>query len=134
MFREVVEKYYAREMNNSCSEAVIKAANEYYGLNISEEMIKAASAFSGGCCGNMCGALASGSAVIGILYSNGHAHDSAEMKEKVNELTREFAARLGTINCTALKMKYKTPEKRCSDIVLAAADIIEELLSEKKND
>lgn len=134
MFRDVVMKYYAKEMNNSCAEAMMKAANEYYKLNINEDMIKASSGFSGGYCGNCCGALASGCAVIGMMYSNGHAHDSKIMQEKAKEYTRLFAGKLGTINCSALKLKYKTPEKRCSDIVLAAADILEELLKEKEND
>ena len=46
-FDECIEKYYI-DYNYNCSETLIHAANEYYGLNLDEESMKMMSGFGGG--------------------------------------------------------------------------------------
>lgn len=131
MFRDCALKYYEKENDWSCSETLIRAANEYYELKLSEDVLLAMSAFSGGMyVGGMCGAVSGSIAAIGILYSNGHAHQSEEMKALVPELISRFQERLEVSDCTTLKEKYKTPEIRCGRMIAAAADVLEEILKE----
>lgn len=131
MFRDTVMRYYDPELNYGCSEALLYAANEYFDLNLSKEAFLASSAFGGGMYHNeVCGAVSSSLAVIGILYSTGKCHNSDEMKTIEKEMFRRFIEKLGIQYCDALKEKHKTEEKRCEKMLVSAADILEELIRE----
>ncbi len=131
MLRDTVIRYYDPKLNYGCSEAMLYAANEYYDLNLGKEAFLASSAFGGGMYHNeICGALASSLAVVGILYSTGRCHSSNEMKEIEKELFKRFIEKLGTQYCDPLKEKHKTEEKRCEKMMITAADALEELINE----
>jgi len=48
MLLEVVKKYYGEKYDLNCSETILYAANEEYGLNLSKETFKTMAAFGGG--------------------------------------------------------------------------------------
>ena len=67
MLAEIAKKYYL-EKGANCSEAVVKAANEAYGLGLDEQALKLVSGFGGGCgCGDLCGAIAGALSVLSVL-------------------------------------------------------------------
>lgn len=129
--KDIVLEYYKKENNNSCSEAMIKGCNDYYHLNLSNDVFLASSAFSKGMYGgHVCGAIASGAAVIGILHSNGYAHDSDKMRALVARLHAECNARICSNKCLEIRDKYFNPENRCASAVGMVADILEEILED----
>lgn len=129
MFRDCALKYYDEKNNLSCSETILFAANEYYDLKLSPAMLKASSAFGAGMYyDEVCGACSSCVAVLGMLLSNGLAHESEDMKSAVKEMMTQFHLKLDAHYCNELKEKYKTEEKRCEKMIITAADLLEEIL------
>lgn len=132
MLRDLAVKYYyhGNGYNYSCSEAMMHAIDEYYDLHLPVEVFYAVSAYSGGCGHDeMCGALASSVAVLGILYSlNGHAHDSEVMREVRRELFERFEEHFGPYRCVELKQKYHVPDFKCQVLLEGCADILEDIL------
>ncbi len=129
MLRDCALKYFDKSYDLSCSETMITAANDYYDLKIDTDAFRAMAAFGGGVqVEDICGALTGAAAVIGILYTTGKAHISPKMKELTQELVNKFKDKLGMHLCSDLKAKYRTEEKRCSDIIAATADILEEIV------
>jgi len=50
--QDVVKKY--QQGGNNCSETVLKACNEYYGLNLSDDVFRMVSVMGGGVGGSGC--------------------------------------------------------------------------------
>ncbi len=119
-------KHYYTEKNKNCAEAILLAANEIYGLGLSEDSTKLVMGFGGGLgCGKLCGSLAACISVLGILY--GERPDIREICAKFTEKFNEDL-KVNSIDCAPIAAKYKTAEKRCEDAVLLAADSFEEFL------
>lgn len=136
MLRDELVKYYRKEngYNYSCAEAMIHAANDYYGLDLPQEVMLAASSFSGGCWHNeMCGGIASALSILGIMYSvDGRAHDSEKLREVVGELFEAFEKEYGKGRCLELKYRYHNPEQRCERMLAGCADILEDIIRDNK--
>ena len=133
MFKDYALKYYDEKNNLSCSETILYAANEYYDLRLSPNMLKASSAFGAGMYYNeVCGACSSCVAVIGILLSKGLAHESDDMKAAVKEMMTRFDEKLQDHYCEPLKIKYKSEEKRCETMIITAAELLEEIINKYK--
>lgn len=131
----------------SCSQAVLSTYSEELGMD-KETAFKVACAFGAGM-GRMaetCGAVTGAFMVLGLKYGKFKADDEAA-KEKtyafVNEFSRRFKARNGTIVCKELLgadmstpegMKYakehKLAAKLCPKYVRDAAEIVEEILKD----
>ncbi len=130
MIRDRVRTYYV-EGDMNCAEAVLHAANDEYGLGISDESFKLIGGFGGGLgCGSICGALTGGIAAIGQQTIETKAHDAKMLKERCAALVKDFNDRLGTDNCEELKARYRTEDSRCLEIVLSAADALDEILGQ----
>ena len=128
----------------SCSQAVVGAYCEQFGLD-KETAFKISSGFGGGMHLNQtCGAVTGAFMVIGLKYGRSKVEDSMA-KRKTYELVAEFAekfkARHGYLGCTALlgcnisteeglkKAKEKNLFKTvCPAFVKSAGEIMEELL------
>ncbi len=129
--KETVMKYYDKSMNYSCSESMLHGLNEYYGLNLSEDLLKACGAHSRGMYGGFaCGALVSCADVLALKYSNGHAHDSKEMQEMIMKFNRIVKEDLSSGQCGELRAKYYAPDLRCSLIVARIAELFEQFMNE----
>ena len=132
MLRDEVVKYYypGNNRNYSCSESMIRAVNDYYKLDLPEEVMLASSSFSGGCWHDeMCGGLSSALMVLGILYSkDGHAHDSDEMRAREAELFERFDREFGNTRCKYLKEHYYIQGIKCEPVLVVIADILEDII------
>lgn len=132
--KECVLEHYKKENNNSCSEAMLKGCNEYYNMNLPKECFLAASGFSKGMYGgHICGAVSSAAAVISLLTSNGHAHDSEQMRALIATLNKKVNERLKSNKCTELYAMYHTPEERCKMAVGVISEVLEEVLKDVVN-
>jgi C_GCAxxG_C_C family probable redox protein len=129
----------------SCSQAVLGAYCEQFGLN-KDTAYKISSGFSGGMhLDQTCGAVTGAFMVIGLKFGRTRADDN-EAKMKTVEATREFAekfkARHGSIGCTELigynvstLEGYEGAKKKdlfkqlCPEFVESAMKILEEMLA-----
>ena len=114
--------YYYLDLGKSCAEAILLAANEVYGLGLSESEIQLFAGFRTGMgCGSTCGALAGAMGVLSRMYGQ---------REDFNPLCAQFVDKFqkklacGTIECTPLAAKYKTPETRCTAAVALCAEAL----------
>lgn len=133
MLAEIVASYYTPERDLNCAETIVYAANEAYQLNLSQETLRASAGFGGGMAiEETCGALTGAVLVLGIMLVKDRAHESNKMKEIVADLFRRYENLKGTINCKALKEKFREEDPvKCRMVVMEAASILEEILREE---
>lgn len=97
--------------HGSCSQAVVGTYMQILGADaVPEAVFRAATGFSGGCCGtgNLCGAVSGGIMVISLFAGrNIDSWDDLEKKEHNAELGRRltgyFEEIYGSVNCAPLK-------------------------------
>lgn len=127
----------------NCSQSVLAAFCESYGLN-KETALKAACGLGGGCrSGEICGAVSGAVLTIGLKYGfsqPGDTETKANCYAKTEEFLNAFKAKNGSILCREIlghdistkegmeqarsKNLFKTT---CVDMVKSAASILEEL-------
>ena len=122
-------RVYNLEGDYNCAESLLRASNDEYNLGLTEESLKVAGGFGGGCySGRLCGACAGSIMAISKKYIHERAHIDVKAQERVNEYVEAFIEVLGSDLCTELKEKYfdETLEKgRCMRTMGMAADILE---------
>lgn len=130
MLLNAVKKYYDKDYDYNCAETILYAANEEYRLNLDKKALKTMAAFGGGMAvEGTCGALTGSLAVLGILFVKDKAHESDRIKELTKEYFQKFRDKLSTDNCIKLKELYRNDEIRCSHIVCAAAEVLDEMVN-----
>lgn len=133
MLKNSVKKYYDEKYNLNCAETILYAANEEYNLNLDKNALKTMAAFGGGMgIEDICGAISGSLAVLGILFVKDKAHESDKIKELSQEFFKRFEENLNSKICSKLKQNYRNDEIRCEVIVFAAADILDDIISENR--
>jgi C_GCAxxG_C_C family probable redox protein len=123
--------YYYMEDGCNCAEAVLLAANDVYGLGLSDETAKVVGGFGGGMgCGNACGALCGAIAVMGVKKMGRRAHETPGFSPACGALVKDFEAALGSTMCADLRKIHANQTQRCLKTVLAACDVLESHLAE----
>ena len=130
MLKDVYKKYYF-DQNYNCAETIIRAGNEYYELGLHDRDMIMMGAYGAGIqCGNTCGAVLAGAAVLSMRYIEAKAHESKEIKPVVNKMMRKFRERYGSVLCKDIKPQSFKPEYRCQMTIETACDILETVISE----
>lgn len=131
MLKDLIGQYYF-EGNYNCAESILRAGNDYYGLQLHDrDMIMIAACGAGIQTGATCGALLAGAALLSIRYVEAKAHESADIKAVVTLLTNKCTQRLGgSVMCDDVKPRFFEPGVRCLATVEAVCDIIEETIAE----
>ncbi len=130
-FLKLVEHYFVDGYYN-CSEAIIRAANEYYDLKISDDDLLLFGGYGGGMfSGLTCGSLVAGVAVLSkMLVKENARKEKEELRPMFLKLIRNFREILGSTECREIKPKYYTKEKACLKTVLLAAEALEKTIVE----
>lgn len=118
--RETAEKFY-RDGDFYCSEAIVKTIKDEFQLNMSDDVIAAASGFPVGMGGSgcTCGAVAGGIMALGLVFGRTVAKDEKVSKTMAlsNELHDLFKSRHKNMCCRILTkgMTLGSPEhmKQC---------------------
>jgi len=133
MLKEFIEEgFYPREDLN-CAETILYGANQAYGLRLSKNCLRLSAAFGGGMgVENVCGVVTASLMVLGYLFVKDHAHQSPEIKDLSKEFFGHFTKELADFNCKPLKDKYRTEEKKCYDIILKGAKILDDIVTREK--
>jgi C_GCAxxG_C_C family probable redox protein len=133
MLLDNVKKYYDKKYDYNCAETILYAANEEYNLNLDKNALKTMAAFGGGMAiESICGAVTGSLAVLGIMFTKERAHESDRMKQLSQEFFEKFQDKLNTSNCKELKEKYRNDDIRCSSILYAAAEVLEDIIVREK--
>ena len=134
MLVEKVRELYDKKYDYNCSECILRATNEVYDLNLSNQTVKAMAGFGGGMAiGSICGGATGAIAAIGIMYTKDRAHNNPEVKMMTSEFMENFNAKLGSLECYDLIKKYRSEEDRCIKILEAAAETLEEIVNKYKD-
>ncbi|AYE34654.1 C-GCAxxG-C-C family (seleno)protein [Clostridium septicum] len=136
MLVEKTRELYDKKYDLNCAECILKAANECYDLNLSNQTIKAMAAFGGGMAiESVCGGATGAIAAIGIMFTEERGHKSPHVKIMTSEFMNMFKDNLGTLNCDELKLKYRENEDdRCLYMMLVAAKTLEQVVEKYKNE
>lgn len=130
MLRDYYSKYYL-EQNYNCAEAVLRAANDYYGLGLHDTDMILVGAYGAGIqCGSSCGAVLAAAAVLSMKYVVAKAHESQDIKPVVVKLMRKFNEKYGSTLCKDIKPQSFKPEYRCQMTVETACDVLEATIEE----
>ena len=125
MLKEKATYYYVT-MGRSCSESVLRAAGDVYGLNLTDAEIQLFAGFRGGMgCGSTCGCLTGAMGALSRKYAG-----REDLKEICSKFVSVFHEKLasGSIDCSVLEPKYKNEEVRCGITVGLAADALAEYI------
>ncbi len=133
---ELVNKYHIGT-NLSCAEAMLKACNEYYHLNLTEETRKMFSLMGIGMQTekSCCGAFTVAVGIIGLVTAQeGETdYDNIQGYEIVCELTDFFTSLFTTLHCAELQqLEISGFDNPCHALVEEIAKKLEELFSKEK--
>lgn len=131
---ELVNKYHVGT-ELSCAEAMFKACNEYYQLNLSEETRKMFSVMGIGMQTELscCGAFTVAAGIIGLMTAKEGQTDvnNIDGYQMIQELTKFMIEQYKTIQCTSLQeLKFDGYENPCHLIVQEIAKKLEGMLAE----
>jgi C_GCAxxG_C_C family probable redox protein len=134
MLLDNVKKYYDKKYDFNCAETMLYAANEEYALKLDKKALKTMAAFGGGMAiESVCGAVTGSLAVLGIMFTKERAHESDKIKQLSQEFFQRFEDKLSISNCRELKEKYRNDEIRCSSILYAAAEVLDDIVVREKS-
>lgn len=134
---EDVAKEYFQFGGYHCSESVVKAFNEVYGLKLNKASIQMATGLAGGIgkakCA--CGSITGGVLILSALYGRTEAHqDESLIFDLSKELHDKFFEKHNSACCKILTqhIKWGHPDhvEQCSEYVYTAAKITRELIEE----
>ncbi len=142
MLREKVRNYIEYELQHgaqrefyhyNCAQAILNGSNDYYNLHLDPNALKLITPFGGGMyTGITCGMLTAGLAVIGVLF----AEDMPTQNNKLKEITRywidQFEHEFKNTNCSLIKDINLKTDEGCTNLILKAADILEEVIEKYK--
>lgn len=115
--------YHYFTAGKSCAEAILLAANEVYGLDMTDREVQLFAGFRTGMgCGSTCGILAGAIGVLSRMYGT-----RDDFKDLCARFVSSFETKLdcNSLDCSVISAKYKTPETRCSDGVALGAEALE---------
>lgn len=130
MLKNLLLKGYGKEQNYNCAEKILYGANEIYNLGLGKETMKLAAGFGGGMgIGSTCGALAASVMVLSKLFVKDAAHES-EIKEITSRFLNRYKDEMKSIDCAPLKESYRDEVKGCDEVIIKAAEILDEIVAE----
>ncbi len=134
MLKELIQEGYGVKEDLNCAETILYAANQVYHLNLNSDSLKLAAACSGGMgIESVCGVLAGSLMVLGRLFIKETAHQHPEIKELSKELFDTFQKEMGDILCKPLKDNYRTEEKKCREVILKGAEVLDKIITRELN-
>jgi C_GCAxxG_C_C family probable redox protein len=134
MLKELIQEGYGVKEDLNCAETILYAANQVYHLDLNSDSLKLAAAFGGGMgIESVCGVLAGSLMVLGRLFIKETAHQHPEIKELSKELFETFQKEMGDILCKPLKDNYRTEEKKCREVILKGAEVLDKIIIRELN-
>lgn len=133
MLEKLLSEDFGTTEDYNCAEKIVYGANKVYNLGLDKNALKLSAGFGGGMgIESVCGALTGSIIVLSSLYVKDIAHESDKIKQLTQQLLASYQKEMGSINCDALKDRYRTPELKCQKVILAAAKILDNIIAQEK--
>lgn len=133
MLKELIDSGFGNQEDYNCAEKIIYGANIAYDLGLSKDSCRMMSGFGGGMgVEHLCGAIASGIAVLSILFVEDKGHAAPRIKELTDEFIRRYQEERGSIICADLKRDYRTEELKCQLVISKAAEILDDIIEKER--
>ena len=121
---------FGEQEDLNCAEKILYGASRAYGLDLSPLTLKAAAGFGGGMAiGSTCGAVTASVMVLSLFFTENVGHQSPRLKPLIQEFFTEYQNSMKSIDCTELKALHYTPEGKCKNIILTAAQILDKIIT-----
>ncbi|MFA5523066.1 MAG: C-GCAxxG-C-C family (seleno)protein [Tissierellales bacterium] len=131
MLKNLLIKGYGKEQKYNCAEKILYGANEIYNLGLGKETMKLAAGFGGGMgVESTCGTLSASVMVLSKIFVKDTAYES-NIKEITREFINRFKNEMKSIDCAPLKVEYRNEEKGCDDVIIKAAEILDDIVAER---
>ena len=145
MLRDEVRKYTEYELQYDtaqrelyhycCAQAILHGSNDYYNIGLQAETLKLIVPFGAGMCtGSTCGMFTGGIPAIGALFAEDMPTQNLKMKEITRYWIEQFQCEFQNLNCSLVKEINLKPDEKCANLILKAADILEEVVEKYKSD
>ena len=132
MLAELIKSGYGNEEGLNCAEKILYGANEVYKLGLDKQALKVASGFGGGMgIEDVCGAITGGIMAIGCFFADENTSEIKKTRDLAKMFFAKYEAEMGYIDCAPLKKEYKAEEKKCGDVILKAAEILDEIIQDE---
>lgn len=119
--------------NLNCAEKILYAANIAYGLGLSEQALKLSAGFGGGMgVESVCGTVTASCMVLSDQFVARYAHEGETIKRLTGKLFEAVTAQMGSVECAAIKAKYRTPEDGCKYVVEKTAGILDAIIEQER--
>ena len=129
MLSTLILQGYGEKEELNCAEKILYGANQVYNLGLDKQVLKMSAGFGGGMAiGSVCGALTAAVMVLGLLFVKNNAHESSKIKDLTQELFMSYNKAMGEIHCDPLKVKYRTDEIQCTNVIAKAAEILDKII------
>ena len=133
MLEKLLSEDFGTTEDYNCAEKIVYGANKVYNLGLDKNALKLSAGFGGGMgIESVCGALTGSIIVLSSLYVKDIAHESDKIKQLTQQILASYQKEMGSINCDALKDRYRTPELKCQKVILAAAKILDNIIAQEK--
>lgn len=127
---QYIKKYRTEKYDYSCSETILRAANDCYNLHLEESHFRMMAPFSGGLFEKeLCGIVSASISVLGILFTNHVAHDSILLQEAVIEYKKRFKEQFSSMDCSLLMDRHRHPETGCTDLIIEGGSLLHEIVT-----
>ncbi len=132
---DLLKEGFGNSEDYNCAEKILYGANEAYTLGLSKDSLKLSAGFGGGMgIESSCGALTAGTMVLSNLFVKNVAHENSVIKEQTSDYLNIFIKEMNSINCYKLKEMYRTDDKKCNDIILKSAEILDTIYKNKNQE
>jgi C_GCAxxG_C_C family probable redox protein len=133
MLTDLIKNGFGEKEDLNCAEKILHGANIAYNLGLDKEALKLVAGFGGGMAiEDKCGALTASIMVLGKLFIKDRAHESVKIKGLTRKLFEEYRREMGHIDCAPLKEMHRTEELKCKNIILKAAELLDRIVAEAK--
>ena len=131
MLVNLINEGFGNDKGLNCAQKIFHGANVAYDLKISEDTLKVSAGFGGGICiEDACGAVTGAVMALSYMYTN---KEGVELKPLVQEMLNNYTENMGSLNCAELKDKYRTEEIGCKNVILKAAELLDEIVKRESN-
>ncbi len=134
MLTELLREGFGKTESYNCAERILYGANQAYGLKLNKEACKLMAGFGGGMgVEATCGALSGCVAALSCLFVSDVAHESERIRSLTRELFCRFQEKMGSADCATLKKMHRRQDIGCDLVVLAAAEVLDDIICRERN-
>lgn len=125
---KAVEEQARYHMN--CAEALLRAANDKYEINLPEESFRMLQGFGAGFYSERtCGAFSGSLAALSAIYTEERPSDQAKMTRAAKLLVEEFEKEFGSLDCDYIKRHHRDEVAACNPVKLRAGQVFDRVVA-----